>query len=109
MLCYEQAYLQITRRLRGIGQVPRWDDASASPYFSYEEQGAARQMWFDDPRSLSAKLALVGELGLAGGGPYEFSDLDYGSEQARNETAAMWQTLRGMQARHEARPLARHN
>ena len=49
-----------------------------------------QQLWYDNPRSLGLKMALVAELGLAGAGPYEFSDLDY--TDARS-TRAMWDTL----------------
>lgn len=44
-----------------------FDEASQTPYFNYtSEDGTPHVVWFDDPRSIAAKLSLVNEYGLAG-------------------------------------------
>lgn len=44
-----------------------FDEASQTPYFNYTDtDGAAHIVWFDDPRSIAAKLTLVDEYALAG-------------------------------------------
>lgn len=45
----------------------RFDEASQTPHFSYTTaEGISHAVWFDDPRSIRAKLALVEEYSLAG-------------------------------------------
>lgn len=44
-----------------------WDDAALSPMFTYRDEGGKkREVWYEDVRSLAAKLHLVREFGLAG-------------------------------------------
>lgn len=44
-----------------------FDEASQTPYFYYTaEDGTPHIVWFDDPRSIAAKLQLVNEYDLAG-------------------------------------------
>ncbi len=43
-----------------------YDEATQTPYFFYTENNTRHVVWFDDPRSISAKLALVDEFNLAG-------------------------------------------
>lgn len=44
----------------------RFDERSATPYFNYTSGGREHVVWFDDPRSLTEKLKLIDEYGLAG-------------------------------------------
>lgn len=44
----------------------RFDERSQSPYFNYTDGGQQHVVWFDDPRSIEAKLGLVDEFDLAG-------------------------------------------
>ncbi len=45
----------------------RFDETSQTPYFNYTSpDGMSHVVWFDDPRSISSKLELVSEYGLAG-------------------------------------------
>lgn len=45
----------------------QFDETAQSPYFYYtDEKGVDHVVWFEDARSLRAKLALVSEYGLAG-------------------------------------------
>ena len=44
-----------------------WDNKSATPYFNYtDESGITHVVWFDDARSIDAKLRLVSKYNLAG-------------------------------------------
>jgi spore germination protein len=44
-----------------------WDDRAMAPMFTYRnEDGEMREVWYEDVRSVAAKLHLVGEMGLAG-------------------------------------------
>ena len=43
-----------------------YDEKSQTPYFYYTENGTRHVVWFDDPKSVNAKLALVDEFDLAG-------------------------------------------
>ena len=43
-----------------------YDEKSQTPYFYYTENAIRHVVWFDDPRSVNAKLALVDEFDLAG-------------------------------------------
>lgn len=43
-----------------------WDEKSATPYFYYTENGVRRVVWFDDAKSIDAKLRLIDEFNLAG-------------------------------------------
>lgn len=43
-----------------------YDEKTQTPYFYYTENGIRHVVWFDDPRSIEAKLGLVEEFDLAG-------------------------------------------
>lgn len=43
-----------------------FDEMSQTPYFYYTENGTRHVVWFDDPRSIDAKLRLIEEFDLAG-------------------------------------------
>ena len=45
----------------------KYDTESQAPYFTYtDEEGKEHEVWFDDARSLQAKMDLVKELGIRG-------------------------------------------
>ena len=49
------------------GATIQWDARSATPYFNYtNETGSTHVVWFDDARSIQAKLGLVSKYNLAG-------------------------------------------
>lgn len=48
--------------------VIQFDETAQSPYFNYEAEGITHEVWFEDPRSMEAKLGLVREFGLQGTG-----------------------------------------
>lgn len=43
-----------------------YDETSQTPYFYYTENGVRHVVWFDDAKSIDAKLRLVDEFNLAG-------------------------------------------
>ena len=45
-----------------------FDQRAQSPWFRYTEGGVVHEVWFEDARSMSAKLRLVDEYGLRGAG-----------------------------------------
>lgn len=52
---------------RQEGAEIRFDQTSQSPYFTYyDDQGRQHEVWFEDARSIEAKLRLVNEYGLGG-------------------------------------------
>ncbi len=57
--------IEIARR---YGAEIRYDEASATPYFNYSENGTPHEVWFEDARSWAAKLALIPEYGFVGAG-----------------------------------------
>ncbi len=49
-----------------------YDSEAQTPYFNYTaEDGTAHEVWFEDPRSIEAKLALAREKGLSGIGVWQ--------------------------------------
>ena len=47
----------------------QYDETSQSPYFYYTDTaGTVHEVWFEDARSLSAKLRLIAEYGFLGAG-----------------------------------------
>ncbi len=50
----------------------QYDETVQSPYFYYtDEQGRAHEVWFEDPRSIRARLQLPREYGLTGVGYWD--------------------------------------
>lgn len=43
-----------------------FDETAQSPYFRYVQNGIEHEVWFEDPRSIQAKMELVYEYGLRG-------------------------------------------
>lgn len=53
----------------------QFDETAQSPYFQYVSGGLSHEVWFEDPRSLSAKFGLVKEYGLRGMGYWQVMQL----------------------------------
>ncbi len=53
---------------RANGAEIQYDERSQASFFTYQTQGTAREVWFEDVRSIQAKFDLIKEYGLAGGG-----------------------------------------
>ncbi|MDE6875515.1 MAG: glycoside hydrolase [Lachnospiraceae bacterium] len=48
------------------GAVIQFDETAQSPWYTYEKDGTAHEVWFEDVRSYRAKFSLVTEYGLRG-------------------------------------------
>ena len=71
-------YVQGQSRARSLGNVQaveqaiqvgapiRYDDTAQSPHYNYWRDRAEHEVWFEDARSVRAKLALAGEYQLTG-------------------------------------------
>lgn len=59
----EEAVLRAER----VGAQIQFDETAQSPYYKYiDTEGREHEVWFEDPRSIKAKLNLVAEYDLAG-------------------------------------------
>ena len=77
---------------RRVGAARRWDAASASPFFEYEEEGRPHVVWFSDAASTTARLALARRERLAGVALWALE----------NEDPAVWDAIRAASRRHSA-------
>lgn len=59
-------FTQAVELAQRYGAEIQYDEQAQTPYFYYTENGTQHVVWFDDPRSISAKLGLIDEYGLAG-------------------------------------------
>ena len=51
------------------GVAIQYDETAQSPFFHYTDRaGRVHEVWFEDARSLDAKLRLIAEYGFQGGG-----------------------------------------
>ncbi len=48
-----------------------FDEVAQAPYFHYRRDGVSHVVWFEDPRSIRAKLQVVSDYGLAGVGYWQ--------------------------------------
>lgn len=55
--------------------VIQFDEVAMSPFFTYERDGAAHEVWFEDVRSLREKFSLVQEYNLRGVGYWQIMNL----------------------------------
>ncbi len=62
-------------RAERYGAEIQFDETAQSPYFYYDdENGTSHAVWFEDARSLRAKLGLIAEYGLAGASYWNVMD-----------------------------------
>ena len=57
------------------GAVIQFDEVAQSPYFNYMENGVEHEVWFEDPRSIAAKLELIYEYNLRGASYWQIMQL----------------------------------
>jgi spore germination protein len=57
---------QVARRIEANQGAQGWDQRAASPWFRYQSDGVARTIWYEDARSVEAKLDLVDRYDLGG-------------------------------------------
>lgn len=81
---YHPAPTTIAKRLGQESTVYTWDEASRNPYIFYEsDEGEHYILWYEDARSVSAKLSLAKLFGITGvsiwrlGTVPDYSDLPY--------------------------------
>lgn len=68
------------------GATIEFDDTAQVPFFYYtNEQGVEHVVWFDDARSMNAKLRLIPELQIRGGGIWQVMDFFPGLYLVANE------------------------
>lgn len=53
----------------------QFDEVAMSPYFNYTENGIRHEVWFEDPRSIQAKLELIYEYNLRGASYWQIMQL----------------------------------
>lgn len=53
----------------------QFDEVSQAPYFNYFQGTVEHEVWFEDPRSIRAKLGLINEYGLRGAGYWQIMRL----------------------------------
>ncbi len=73
-------------RAAQYGATIEFDEVAQVPFFYYtNEQGVEHVVWFDDARSMNAKLRLIPELQLRGGGIWQIMDFFPGLYMVINE------------------------
>ncbi len=66
---------EATARAQQVGAEIQYDETAQAPFYEYtDEQGRQHIVWFEDARSMRAKLELVNEYGLAGVGFWTVMD-----------------------------------
>lgn len=58
--------VEAVRRAGRFGAVIQFDTEAQSPFFEYTSEGVRHVVWFEDVRSIRAKLRLIAEYGLMG-------------------------------------------
>lgn len=53
----------------------QYDEAAQTPFFTYQRNGVSHEVWFEDVRSISAKLKLIDEKLLRGAGYWQIMQL----------------------------------
>lgn len=53
-------------RARRVGANIMFDERSQTPYYNYYKEGKEHVVWFEDARSVKARMELINSLGLAG-------------------------------------------
>jgi GH18 family chitinase len=67
-----------------------WDDQESSPHLSFDTNGRRTELWFENARSLQAKLQLAHDMGFAGISAWVLGQ----------EDPAFWDSLDAWQIRH---------
>jgi spore germination protein YaaH len=58
-------YGEVMRRLAASGAAAQWDKASSTPFFQNPRDEAKTQIWFENERSLKAKIDALRKLGVS--------------------------------------------
>ena len=73
-----------------------WDETEHSPHLSFDTDGRRTELWFEDARSLRAKMQLAHEMGFRGISAWMLGQEDPG----------FWESLDAWQVRHPRSSLA---
>jgi spore germination protein YaaH len=68
----------------------RWDEKESSPHITFDSAGRRTELWYEDARSLRAKLQLARDMGFPGISAWTLGQ----------EDPAFWSSLEGWQVRH---------
>ncbi len=58
--------VEAVNRARRVGANIMFDEVSQTPYYNYYKDGKEHVVWFEDARSVNARMQLINSLGLAG-------------------------------------------
>jgi len=72
------------------GTEPVWDETANSPHLSFDTNGRKTELWFENARSLQAKMQLAHDMGFRGISAWVLGQ----------EDPAFWESLNGWQVRH---------
>jgi spore germination protein YaaH len=72
-----------------------WDDKQNSPHVSFDSNGHRTELWYENARSLEAKMQLTREMGFRGISAWVIGQ----------EDPAFWDTLDAWSVRHPRKPL----
>jgi spore germination protein YaaH len=67
-----------------------WDERESAPHLSFQTDGRATELWYEDARSLGAKMLLAHEMGFRGVSAWVLGQ----------EDPAFWDSLNGWAVRH---------
>ena len=67
--------VEAMRQAAEVGAEIFYDELAEAPYYNYWQEGAEHEVWFEDARSIRAKLELIREYGLRGGGWWQLMRL----------------------------------
>ena len=94
----EHNYYEVADLLRHNATRPRvYNDTLAAPFFNFVDSAdhITRQVWYDDPLSLSVKYTAAKAAGWRGVGMWNLDAVAYGSADplVSADTAAMWAAI----------------
>jgi spore germination protein YaaH len=72
-----------------------WDEREGAPHLSFQTEGRATELWYEDARSLGAKMRLARRMGFRGVSAWVLGQ----------EDPAFWDSLDGWTVRHPRKPL----
>lgn len=75
---------------------PQWDETECAPHLAYDNNGRQTELWFENARSLGAKLELAHRMGFAGISAWVLGQ----------EDPAFWDSLDAWTVRHPLKALA---
>ncbi|XP_055979225.1 di-N-acetylchitobiase [Sorex fumeus] len=89
-------YKVIMKQVNSSISGSQWNTDQQAPYYNYKDNsGRFHQVWYDNPQSISLKVAYIKNHGLRGIGMWNANCLDYSEDAiAKQQTEEMWQALK---------------